>query len=65
MSIMKRFKLTKEEQKISDYIDKGEYKSTLTPELKKYYQEVARYSIKLQKSKVKKDKEAPFKTPAA
>jgi hypothetical protein len=49
MVIMKRFKLTKEEQEIEDYIDKGEYKSLLTPELKKYYQEVARYSIKMRK----------------
>lgn len=62
---MKRFKLTKEEQEISDYIDKGKYKSLLTPELKKYYQEVARYSIKLRKSKAKKDKEVPFKTSSA
>lgn len=46
---MKRFKLTKEEQEIEDSIDRGEWKSVLTPELKKYYQEVARYSIKMRK----------------
>lgn len=61
---MKRYKLTKGEQEISDYIDKGEYKSLLTPELKKHYEEVARYSIKLRKAKAKKDKEIPYKTPA-
>lgn len=46
---MKRFKLTKEEQEIEDSVDRGEWKSVLTPELKKYYQEVARYSIKMRK----------------
>lgn len=63
--IMKKYKLTKEEKEILDSYNRGEWKSILTPELKKYYQEVARYSIKLRKSKVKKNKDASFKAPVA
>lgn len=57
---MKRFKLTKEEQEIEDSIGRGEWKSVLTPQLKKYYQEMAKYSRKLRESKEKlKKKESP------
>ncbi len=60
---MKRFKLTKEEQEIEDSIDRGEWKSVLTPESKKYYQEMARYSRKLREPKGSlKKKEIPHQS---
>lgn len=61
---MKKYKLTKEEQEIEDYINKGEYKSLLTPELKKYYQEVARYSIKMRKLEQTKLKKKEVSSPS-
>lgn len=60
---MKRFKLTKEEKELEESFNRGEWRSIQTPALKKYYQEVARYSIKLRKSRVKKDKDITYKTP--
>lgn len=61
---MKRFKLTKEEKELEESINRGEWRSIMTPELKKHYEEIARYSIKLRKAKVKRDKEIPYKAPA-
>lgn len=60
---MKRFKLTKKEKELEESINRGEWRSVMTPELKKHYEEIARYSIKLRKSKAKKEKELPYKTP--
>lgn len=66
--------LDEEEKELMESVDRGEWKSVLTPELKKHYEEIARYSIKLRKSKVRKDKEAllrrkpassAYKTPVA
>lgn len=57
--------LDNEEKELMESVDRGEWRSIMTPELKKYYEEVARYSIKLRKSKAKKDKEVSFKTPVA
>lgn len=39
----------KEEKDLIESIERGEWKSIQTPELKKYYQEVAKYSIKMRK----------------
>lgn len=63
---MKKYKLTNEEKEILDSYNKGEWRSIQTPALKKYYQEVARSSVKLRKSnKAKKNKETPYKAATA